>query len=180
MLPLPLSDVIRDRNSAHLRKRGRPPLARAGKSSSCHLVVLAMCMVCGDVLACLSPHPPPFTSVPCRAVCCRMSWGAVSLVDPACITSSIVLASIYGMLGSQVLSLSHKSKPSKFYALSLRLGSYALRLQASQKPRLCKQSAAGALLYSLAGHTNFSRAEVGGVMGRGKNRALHRAIQWHA
>ena len=26
MLPLPLSDVIRDRNSAHLRKRGRPPL----------------------------------------------------------------------------------------------------------------------------------------------------------
>ena len=26
MLPLPLSDVIRDRDSAHLRKRGRPPL----------------------------------------------------------------------------------------------------------------------------------------------------------
>ena len=107
-----------------------------------------------------------------------MSWGAVSLVDPACITSSIVLASIYGMLGSQVLSLSHKSKPSKFYALSLRL---ALRLQASQKPRLCKFSAVSCRsLASLAGHTNFSRAEVGGVMGRGKNRALHRAIQWHA
>ena len=47
-----------------------------------------------------------------------MTWGAVSLVDPACITSSIVLASIYGMLG--VHSLSHKSKPSKFYALALR------------------------------------------------------------
>ena len=27
MLPLPLSDVIRERNSAHVRKRGRPPLA---------------------------------------------------------------------------------------------------------------------------------------------------------
>ena len=29
MLPLPLSDIIRDRNSAHLRKRGRPPLLGA-------------------------------------------------------------------------------------------------------------------------------------------------------
>ena len=27
MLPLPLSDVIRERSSAHVRKRGRPPLS---------------------------------------------------------------------------------------------------------------------------------------------------------
>ena len=77
-----------------------------------------------------------------------MSWGAVSLVDPACITIRDDVLHCAGLhiqyarvtVGSQVLSLSHKSKPSKFYALFLRLGSYALRLQASQKPRLCKFS----------------------------------------
>ena len=58
----------------------------------CHHVVLDMCLVCGGVLACISPIPLhllcilAITSVPCRAVCCRMSWGAVSLVDPACNT----------------------------------------------------------------------------------------------
>ena len=34
MLPLPLSDVIRERNSAHVRKRGRPPLACAYAAAS--------------------------------------------------------------------------------------------------------------------------------------------------
>ena len=31
MLPLPLSDVIRERNSAHVRKRSRPPLVNTGQ-----------------------------------------------------------------------------------------------------------------------------------------------------
>ena len=83
-----------------------------------------MCLVCGGVLACI--HPPPFTilcilaitGVPCRAVpsvagcpVVRCPWLTPRVIQYV-IMSSIVLASIYGMLGSQyigsqVLSLSH-------------------------------------------------------------------------
>ena len=109
-----------------------------------------MCLVCGGVLVCISPtslhllYVLAITSMPCCAIFCRMSWGAVSLVDPACITIRDYVFQCAGLhiryarviVGSQVLSLSHKSKPSKFYALSLRL-----RLQAEATPMqvLCSQ-----------------------------------------
>ena len=76
-----------------------------------------------------------------------MSCGAVSLVDPACITirdyvfhcADLHIRYARVTVGSQVLSLSHKSKPSKFYALSLRLGSLRLQAEATPMQILCSQ-----------------------------------------
>ena len=120
-------------------------------SSRCASYVFGM----GGVLACISPTPLhllyvlAITSMPCCAICCRMSWGAVSLVDPACITipvrdyvfhcADLHIRYARVTVGSQVLSLSHKSKPSKFYALSLRLGSLRLQAEAMPMQILCSQ-----------------------------------------
>ena len=61
--------------------------------------------VCGGVLACISPTPLHLLCIlAITSASVAGCPGARSLVDPACgyvIMSSIVLASIYGILGSQ-------------------------------------------------------------------------------
>ena len=52
MLSLPLSDVIRDRNSAHLRKRGRPPLILTQRE--CAQGLYRARAVCAHVISFLS------------------------------------------------------------------------------------------------------------------------------